>query len=131
MVGPQGQLVMLDRYNHLWEATQDPATKAWVLSAEPRARLGPGRPLGYHFDHQGNLIMCDSLKVLPCWACRGLNQGCKVKEIDSSLHLAGLCSVWGALLWWLTLALESSALLQQTWQQPSWSIQDHPFYAAC
>lgn len=64
VVGPQGQLVMLDRYNHLWEATQDPATKAWVLSAEPRARLGPGRPLGHHFDHQGNLIMCDSLKGL-------------------------------------------------------------------
>ena len=63
VVGPQGQLVMLDRYNHLWEATQDPGTKAWVLSSEPRTRLGPGRPLGYHFDHQGDLIVCDSLKV--------------------------------------------------------------------
>lgn len=65
VVGPQGQLVMLDRYNHLWEATQDPKTGEWVLSPEPRAKLGPGRPLGYHFDHDGNLIVCDSLKVRP------------------------------------------------------------------
>lgn len=63
MVGPQGQLVLLDRYNHLWEATQDPGTKAWVLSPDPKTRLGPGRPLGYHFDRHGNLIVCDSLKV--------------------------------------------------------------------
>lgn len=63
VVGPQGQLVMLDRYNHLWEATQDSKTRQWVLSPEPRAKLGPGRPLGYHFDQAGNLIVCDSLKV--------------------------------------------------------------------
>lgn len=63
IVGPQGQLVMLDRYNHLWEASQDGKAGQWVLSPEPLAKLGPGRPLGYHFDHDGNLIVCDSLKV--------------------------------------------------------------------
>ena len=63
VVGLQGQLVMLDRYNRLWEATQNPKTGEWVLSPEPRAKLGPGRPLGYHFDHHGDLIVCDSLKV--------------------------------------------------------------------
>lgn len=54
---------MLDRYNHLWEARKDGKTGQWVLSPEPLAKLGPGRPLGYHFDHDGNLIVCDSLKV--------------------------------------------------------------------
>ena len=63
VVGPKGQLVMLDRYNQLWEATQEPQTGSWVLSPRPLVQLGPGRPLGYHFDHQGNLIICDSLKV--------------------------------------------------------------------
>lgn len=61
---------MLDRYNHLWEASQDGKTGQWVLSPEPLAKLGPGRPLGYHFDHEGNLIVCDSLKV--CWLAADL-----------------------------------------------------------
>lgn len=59
--GPDGQLVMLDRYNNLWEANLQHGT--WVLEPEPRARLGVGRPLGYHFDSDGNLIVCDSVKV--------------------------------------------------------------------
>lgn len=64
VVGPQGQLVMLDRSNQLWEARQDPAnSRKWALSAEPLKKLGPGRPLGYHFDAQGNLIICNSLLV--------------------------------------------------------------------
>jgi hypothetical protein len=57
---------MLDRYNSLWEAARDPASGEWVLAAQPRAKLGAGRPLGYHFDKQGNLIVCDSLKVRVC-----------------------------------------------------------------
>lgn len=64
VVGPHGQLVMLDRYNQLWEAKQDQGSGAWALSPKPLAQLGPGRPLGYHFDHDGNLIVCDSLKGL-------------------------------------------------------------------
>jgi hypothetical protein len=63
IVGPDGQLVMLDRDNHLWEARQDIKTGQWVSSPEPLAKLGPGRPLGYDFDQEGNLIVCDSLKV--------------------------------------------------------------------
>lgn len=64
VVGPEGQLVMLDRYSHLWEARQDGKTGQWVLSPEPLAKLGPGRPLGYDFTDDGNLIVCDSLKGL-------------------------------------------------------------------
>lgn len=64
VVGPVGQLVMLDRYNRLWEAMQDPSgTGEWKLADQPLARLGAGRPLGYHFDHEGNLIVCNSLQV--------------------------------------------------------------------
>jgi hypothetical protein len=36
---------------------------SYVLNPEPYARLGSGRPLGSHFDADGNLIVCDSLKV--------------------------------------------------------------------
>eukprot|EP00878_Enallax_costatus_P045952 GHUV01055495.1.p1 GENE.GHUV01055495.1~~GHUV01055495.1.p1 ORF type:complete len:182 (+),score=23.30 GHUV01055495.1:754-1299(+) len=63
-VGPRGQLVMLDRYNHLYEAWPDTAAPGgYKLNTQPLAKLGAGRPLGYHFDHEGNLIVCDSLKV--------------------------------------------------------------------
>jgi hypothetical protein len=53
---------MLDRYNQLHEAwwTQQ---QGWQLTAAPLAKLGPGRPLGYHFDHNGDLIVADSLKA--------------------------------------------------------------------
>jgi hypothetical protein len=61
-VGPKpGQLALLDRYNRLWEAKQ--GLNGWVLSELPAAYLGPGRPLGYHFDMEGNLIVCNSLQV--------------------------------------------------------------------
>lgn len=36
---------------------------SFVLNPEPMARLGAGRPLGYHYDGEQNLIVCDSLKV--------------------------------------------------------------------
>lgn len=84
VVGSQGQLVMLDRYNHLWEATQDAQTGQWLLSPEPRAKLGPGRPLGYHFDHEGNLIVCDSLKV----GCdHGLSTYTRQQLLATHLHV--------------------------------------------
>eukprot|EP00775_Hariotina_reticulata_P009351 gene9351-9514_t len=50
VVGPAGQLVMLDRYNQLHEAWWM-NQQGWQLTAAPLAKLGPGRPLGYHFDH--------------------------------------------------------------------------------
>eukprot|EP00878_Enallax_costatus_P006815 GHUV01007143.1.p1 GENE.GHUV01007143.1~~GHUV01007143.1.p1 ORF type:complete len:316 (+),score=46.82 GHUV01007143.1:490-1437(+) len=56
---------MLDRYNHLYEAWPDTAAPGgYKLNTQPLAKLGAGRPLGYHFDHEGNLIVCDSLKGL-------------------------------------------------------------------
>lgn len=66
--GPAGQLVMLDRYNALHEAWPD-GTGGWALDPLPRVRLGPGRPLGYHFDGAGDLLVCDSLKVRQSQMC--------------------------------------------------------------
>ena len=72
-----GTLWMLDRRGHLWSATPDVKAKtgtagdgsgssssSYHLSLQPAAYVGPGRPLGFHEDSQGNLIICDSLKGL-------------------------------------------------------------------
>lgn len=64
VVGPSGQLVMLDRTNCLHQAWPDAAAPGgWRLEAPALACLGPGRPLGYHFDAAGDLLVADSLKV--------------------------------------------------------------------
>jgi hypothetical protein len=39
------------------------SSSGWQLRKQPVAQLGAGRPLGYHFDADGDLIICDSLKV--------------------------------------------------------------------
>jgi hypothetical protein len=36
---------------------------SYVLNPKQIAHLGSGRPLGSHYDGEGNLIVCDSLKV--------------------------------------------------------------------
>lgn len=36
---------------------------SYVFNPEPMTHLGSGRPLGSHYDAEGNLIVCDSLKV--------------------------------------------------------------------
>lgn len=71
-VAPDGRLVMVDKYNQVWQAhpqrhsgdTSDtPQQDQYQLEEAPLAQLGPGRPLGFHFDNEGNLIVADSLKV--------------------------------------------------------------------
>lgn len=70
VVSPGGNLTLLDKYGYVYEA--EPASKApnavfpdeFVLDLPPRAYVGPGRPLGFHYDAHGNLIICDSLKGL-------------------------------------------------------------------
>lgn len=67
-VSPEGSLVMLDKYNRVWEARQSStAPGGYELSEAPSADLGAGRPLGYHFDARGDLIVADSFKV--CAQC--------------------------------------------------------------
>lgn len=70
-VNPNGDLALLDRYGSLFEAKysskavadSNSSSSSWTLQLEPVVRLGAGRPLGYHLDREGNLIVCDSLKV--------------------------------------------------------------------
>ncbi|KAG2486526.1 hypothetical protein HYH03_014827 [Edaphochlamys debaryana] len=69
-VSPGGNLTLLDKYGYVYEA--EPASKVpnavfpneWALDLPALDYLGPGRPLGFHYDAQGNLIVCDSLKGL-------------------------------------------------------------------
>ena len=62
-----GSLYMLDKFNTLWQA--QPASNSTAGSSsgfdDPQALayLGPGRPLGHHFDAHGDLIICNSLQV--------------------------------------------------------------------
>ncbi|CAL5229353.1 g12664 [Coccomyxa viridis] len=54
-----GSLWMLDKYGYVWRAPED-GKGSYALEKEPLAQLGPGRPLGFDFDKQGNLIVCNS-----------------------------------------------------------------------
>ncbi|KAF8061129.1 Apmap [Scenedesmus sp. PABB004] len=59
-VAPGGGLALLDRYGRLLEAARAPGGGGYDLAPRPRAALGGGRPLGYHFDAAGDLLVCDS-----------------------------------------------------------------------
>lgn len=63
-VGPDGRLVMLDKFGYLHEAMQDGKGGYRLQTGAPALFLGPGRPLGFHFDAHGNLLVADSLKGL-------------------------------------------------------------------
>jgi hypothetical protein len=64
-VRSNGDLALLDKYGNLYEAVASSSSSSgsWQLQQQPLARLGAGRPLGYHFDADGDLVICDSLKV--------------------------------------------------------------------
>ena len=62
IVSPDGVATMLDKFGAVWEAEEGP-DGSLKLRPQPRAWLGPGRPLGAGFDAQGNLYVCDALKV--------------------------------------------------------------------
>ncbi|KAG1670192.1 hypothetical protein FOA52_014968 [Chlamydomonas sp. UWO 241] len=67
--GPSS-VTMLDRYGYVWVADAapgeegSPRSSGYALRPTPTAYLGPGRPLGFRYDGEGNLIVCDSLKGL-------------------------------------------------------------------
>lgn len=65
IVSPEGVATMLDKFGGVHEALQMP-DGSYQLRGKPRAWLGPGRPLGAAFDAQGNLYVCDALKVGLC-----------------------------------------------------------------
>lgn len=60
-----GSLWMLDKFGFVWRAPED-GQGSYALEKEPLAQLGPGRPLGFDFDEQGNLIVCNSGSVRSC-----------------------------------------------------------------
>ena len=53
---------MLDKWGFVWRAPED-GKGSYALEKEPLAQLGPGRPLGFHFDEEGNLIVCNAGSV--------------------------------------------------------------------
>jgi hypothetical protein len=61
-IAPDGSFIMLDKYGMVWRATES-SPGNFHLDPKPLAHLGSGRPLGAAFDKQGNLIICDALKV--------------------------------------------------------------------
>jgi hypothetical protein len=63
-VAPDGSLYMLDKFGYMFKAERSPTQRFnYTLQPGPVAYVGPGRPLGFHFDSAGNLIICDSLKA--------------------------------------------------------------------
>ena len=63
-VARDGSLWMLDKFGFVWRAPED-GRGSYALEKEPLAQLGPGRPLGFHFDRAGNLLVCNSGAVSP------------------------------------------------------------------
>lgn len=61
-VCPDGHLVMIDKYGAVRAAPKHPDSST-QLDPEPIAHLGPGRPLGFTFDAEENVVVCDALKV--------------------------------------------------------------------
>ncbi|KAG2446511.1 hypothetical protein HYH02_008502 [Chlamydomonas schloesseri] len=69
-VSPEGNLTLVDKYGYVYEA--EPAkgvpgavfTGEWALDLPAAYYVGPGRPLGFHHDAAGNLILADTLKGL-------------------------------------------------------------------
>lgn len=62
IVSPSGIATMLDKYGAVFEAEEGP-DGSYSINRRPRAHLGPGRPLGAGFNTQGDLYVCDALKV--------------------------------------------------------------------
>ena len=52
-VSQSGELYMLDKYGVIWKGSRSGPLQR-VL------RLGGGRPLGFHFDGAGNLLICNA-----------------------------------------------------------------------
>lgn len=63
-VSPDGRLVMIDKYGAVRAAPKQPIRNSTQLDPQPIAHLGPGRALGFTFDADGNLVVCDALKGL-------------------------------------------------------------------
>jgi len=63
-VAEDGSLYMLDKFGYVWRAPKT-SEGGYTKDKEPLAHLGPGRPLGFHFDAEGNLIVCDAGAVRP------------------------------------------------------------------
>ncbi|EFJ42499.1 strictosidine synthase [Volvox carteri f. nagariensis] len=70
-ISPEGNLTLIDKFGYVYEAA--PATSVpgavypeeWAPDLPPVAYIGPaGRPLGFHHDGAGNLIIADALKGL-------------------------------------------------------------------
>ncbi|GIL73771.1 hypothetical protein Vretimale_5363 [Volvox reticuliferus] len=69
-ISPGGNMTLLDKFGYLYEA--EPAAtvpgavfpEEWTLDLPAAAYIGPGRPLGFHYDAEGNLIIADALKGL-------------------------------------------------------------------
>lgn len=53
---------MVDKYGAVRAAPKQPSNSS-RLDPKPVAHLGPGRALGFTFDAEGNLVVCDALKV--------------------------------------------------------------------
>ena len=57
-----GSLVLATREGGIWRASQKPGG-SFQLDAKPFAKATGGRPLGLHYDKNGNLIICNAGKV--------------------------------------------------------------------
>ena len=66
---PNGTLVLVDKFGDMFlahprgGAAAGARPSAYDLDPTPVVRLGAGRPLGFELDANGDVIVCDALKV--------------------------------------------------------------------
>lgn len=90
-VAKDGSLYMLDKFGFVWRARAN-AAGGYDLEKEPLAQLGSGRPLGFHFDAEGNLIVCNAGAVSTPAACSTHSKPCTIHS-PSSLRVLGRASM--------------------------------------
>eukprot|EP00891_Asterochloris_glomerata_P003773 jgi/Astpho2/3773/e_gw1.00060.44.1_t len=83
---------MLDKFNTLWQAqpahNSTAGSSAGFGELRALAYLGPGRPLGHHFDAQGDLIICNSLQGLVKWNADSQQVTLLTSRVSSTSPLA-------------------------------------------
>jgi hypothetical protein len=74
-----GRLLLPDKWGDVHEALLL-ADGSYQLNPKPLAQLGPGRVLGSKLDADGNLVMCDVLKVRAAAAAAAAMRGSNTQQ---------------------------------------------------
>ena len=99
-IAPDGALVMCDKFGYVWRAPAN-ASGGFDLDEQPVAHLGAGRPLGFHFDAEGGLVVAMAGAVRPvlgvlCLPAALPNAAALLSQLQERVHACMLAISWGS-----------------------------------